>query len=142
MIDLARVLPVFDERIDPRLSAAIRRAPNDVRVIFAGPDMPFLDALRRIYSLPLPCPDVLVCTRGLHLIITVAVQAEADGLLLNLMPGGDGTLFVQPALIFTTNRAVGARERLLHQNDDRANLLIAALGDLLFRRVIPAERLS
>lgn len=141
MINLTNVAPVLDDQIDPRLAAAIHRAPPDVHVIFAGPDAAFVDALRRVYGLPLPCRDVLVCTKGSRLIITVAVQADADGLLLEISDSEDGTLSVRPAVLFTVNRVAGARRRL-RSDDDHANLAIAALDDLLFRRVIPAERVS
>src|SRR5438552_14267076 len=72
VIDLTRIPPVIDPNIDPNLAAAVRRAPAHVHVIFAGPDAPFLDALRAIYGVPLPHPDVFICTHSRRKILVCA----------------------------------------------------------------------
>jgi hypothetical protein len=140
MIDLWSLPSVIAEGIDPRLNALIREARQGVRVLFAGPDQPFLDSLRQIYEVPLPCPDVLIsCTPG-RLVITVAAQKDADGLIVVLTPATGDSIHVQPALVFTMARTREARQ--LKDGPEHADLLLTALDDLIFRRVMPAETQS
>jgi hypothetical protein len=137
VIDLWQLPPVIAEGIDPRLHTLIREARDGVRVLFAGPDQTFLDALRRIYGVPLPCPDVLISGSPGQIVITVAARRDADGLVVVLTPADGNSIHVQPALAFTEHRKREPRQ--LKDGPEHADLLLAALDDLLFRRIIPAE---
>lgn len=138
MIDLARLQPVIDEHCD---SAVLDALPSGVHVVFAGRDTPFLNALRRIYRLLLPDPDLLVCSKDKCLSIMVGATDNCDGLCLHITYPNDepGPLVVEPVLIFARQRPIGR-----HEPDWRghANQLIPEFEEFLFRRVLPAERVS
>lgn len=120
MTILDRLPPVIDAAVDPRL-----------HVVFAGPDPLFLDDLQNIYDIPLSCPDVLVCSTGGHLLVTVSPNGSEDGLVLRLTPSED-SFFVQPAILCNPLKT-GERGTKFPGHADRA---IAALENLVFRRVM------
>jgi hypothetical protein len=122
---------VIDPNIDPRLVALLRSTPPWLRVIFAGPDAPFLDDLQNIYNIPLSCPDVLLCSSGGQLLVLVSPNGHEDGLLLQLTPSEE-SFFVQPVVLCNPLKT---RERgtKFRGHADRA---ISALENLVFRRVM------
>ena len=136
MIGLSRVPPVIADGIDPRLAAMLEYRPDGVRLIFAGPEPELLDALKRIYRVDLVCNDVLVTQVGAHVLVTISGTEDADGLLIDLAFERDGTVVITPALVFTSNRAVGARKRLRPKRGF-ADRTIVALEGLVFRRIMP-----
>lgn len=141
-VDLASLPPVIGDGIDPRLTALLHRVPSSVRVVFAGPDALFLDALRRIYAMPLPCPDVLVYTKADAIVVVSSPASKnTDGLVLAIEH--DGTAWhVQPALVCLEPRAAEARNRMRDIDADAVDETMAALDSLVFRRIVPAERVS
>jgi hypothetical protein len=93
---------------------------------------------------PLRCPDILIAICGAHLIVAVGATDRSDGLHVTLTPDRDGTFNVTPVVVSTEGHERRARRRMRTNPayDDHADLLIAALESLLFRRVLPAERVS
>ena len=142
MFDLLSIPTVIDERIDPRLRAIVKRSPQSMHVIFAGHDEPFISALRECYGVDLRTPDVAIWVRSGKLVASIAASPNADGLAVTLAFDSIANAYaVTPSLVFPASRSAGASARLNPIADAPAQF-ISALESLIFRRVMPAERIS
>lgn len=142
MFDLLGIPTVFDERVDPRLRAIVKRSPPSLHVVFAGHDAPLIDAMRNCYGVDLQTPDVAIWLRSGQLVASVAPSPHSDGLAVAVVfDVGEDAYAVTPSLIFPACRAVGASTRL-NPIADAPTQFISALESLIFRRVMPAERIS
>src|SRR5688572_7467531 len=131
--------PFIDSDLDPRLREMLDSAPASAAVIFAGKDAVFLSVIRRTFRLALPTPDVLITRIAGGMLIIIALGQHGEpGLLLNVTPAEAGTITLNPTLI-TLDPTDKSRWRGAGWD---AQAVTDALGDLVFRRLMPARRVS